>query len=240
MGFLSHTRLFFHLAKCLFPCYTKANMPFCFEGVLKENEMISYISGVYAGHSTDAVVIECGGIGFCIRVPETVLNRLPAKNSEFKLYTYLHVKEDAMQLYGFISKEEQEMFELLIGGSGIGPKGALGILSALSMDTLRFAIYAQDAKTIAKAPGIGIKTAQKMILELKDKISLADTLGEQSAMVSAGAVDSKTNANRAEAIEALTALGFSASEAVKAVSGVKDIETLSTEAIIKAALKKTL
>ena len=200
--------------------------------------MISYISGVYAGHSTDAVVIECGGIGFCIRVPETVLNRLPAKNSEFKLYTYLHVKEDAMQLYGFISKEEQEMFELLIGVSGIGPKGALGILSALSMDTLRFAIYAQDAKTIAKAPGIGIKTAQKMILELKDKISLADTLGEQSAMVSAGAVDSKTN--RAEAIEALTALGFSASEAVKAVSGVKDIETLSTEAIIKAALKKTL
>ena len=200
--------------------------------------MISYISGIYAGHSTDAVVIECGGIGFCIRVPETVLNRLPAKNSEFKLYTYLHVKEDAMQLYGFISKEE--MFELLIGVSGIGPKGALGILSALSMDTLRFAIYAQDAKTIAKAPGIGIKTAQKMILELKDKISLADTLGEQSAMVSADAVDSKTNANRAEAIEALTALGFSASEAVKAVSGVKDIETLSTEAIIKAALKKTL
>ena len=192
--------------------------------------MISYISGVYAGHSTDAVVIECGGIGFCIRVPETVLNRLPAKNSEFKLYTYLHVKEDAMQLYGFISKEEQEMFELLIGVSGIGPKGALGILSALSMDTLRFAIYAQDAKTIAKAPGIGIKTAQKMILELKDKISLADTIGEQSAMVSAGAVE----------IEALTALGFSASEAVKAVSGVKDIETLSTEAIIKAALKKTL
>lgn len=102
--------------------------------------MISYISGIYAGHSTDAVVIECGGIGFCIRVPETVLNRLPAKNSEFKLYTYLHVKEDAMQLYGFISKEEQEMFELLIGVSGIGPKGALGILSALSMDTLRFAI----------------------------------------------------------------------------------------------------
>lgn len=240
MGFLSHTRLFFHLAKRLFPCYTKANMPFCFEGVLKENEMISYISGIYAGHSTDAVVIECGGIGFCIRVPETVLNRLPAKNSEFKLYTYLYVKEDAMQLYGFISKEEQEMFELLIGVSGIGPKGALGILSVLSMDTLRFAIYAQDAKTIAKAPGIGIKTAQKMILELKDKISLADTLGEQSAMVSAGAVDSKTNANRAEAIEALTALGFSASEAVKAVSGVKDIETLSTEAIIKAALKKTL
>lgn len=203
--------------------------------------MISYISGIYAGHSTDAVIIECNGIGFCIRVPETVFNRLPAKNSEFKLYTYLHVKEDAMQLYGFISREEQEMFELLIGVSGIGPKGALGILSALSMDTLRFAIYAQDAKTIAKAPGIGLKTAQKMILELKDKISLADTLGEQSEEVAGtGTANSAASANRAEAIEALTALGFSASEAVRAVSGVKDIETLSTEAIIKAALKKTL
>ena len=205
--------------------------------------MISYISGIYTGHSTDAVIIECNGIGFCIRVPETVFNRLPAKNSEFKLYTYLHVKEDVMQLYGFISREEQEMFELLIGVSGIGPKGALGILSALSMDTLRFAIYAQDAKTIAKAPGIGLKTAQKMILELKDKISLADTLGEQSAEIagtSTGTANSTALANRSEAIEALTALGFSASEAVRAVSGVKDIETLSTEAIIKAALKKTL
>ncbi len=201
--------------------------------------MISYISGIYTGHSADAVIIECNGIGFCIRVPETVFSHLPAKNSEFKLYTYLHVKEDIMQLYGFISREEQEMFELLIGVSGIGPKGALAILSALSMDTLRFAIYAQDAKTIAKAPGIGLKTAQKMILELKDKISIADTLGEQDAQVS-GTGDSSASANRAEAIEALVALGFSMSEAVKAVSSVKDIETLSTEAIIKAALKKTL
>lgn len=200
--------------------------------------MISYISGIYEGHSADAVIIECGGIGFCIRVPETVLGRLPAKNSEFKLYTYLHVKEDAMQLYGFISREEREMFELLIGVSGIGPKGALAILSSLSLDTLRFAIYAQDAKTISKAQGIGLKTAQKMILELKDKISLSDTLGEQTAEVSSA--NTKESVNRAEAIEALTALGFSASEAVKAVSSVKDIETLSTEAIIKAALKKTL
>lgn len=210
-------------------------MPF---GALKEEGMISYISGIYEGHSADAVIIECGGIGFCIRVPETVLGRLPAKNSEFKLYTYLHVKEDAMQLYGFISREEREMFELLIGVSGIGPKGALAILSSLSLDTLRFAIYAQDAKTISKAQGIGLKTAQKMILELKDKISLSDTLGEQTAEVSSA--NTKESVNRAEAIEALTALGFSASEAVKAVSSVKDIETLSTEAIIKAALKKTL
>ena len=219
-------------------------MPFCFEGVLKENEMISYISGVYAGHSTDAVVIECGGIGFCIRVPETVLNRLPAKNSEFKLYTYLHVKEDAMQLYGFISKEEQEMFELLIGVSGIGPKGALGILSALSMDTLRFAIYAQDAKTIAKAPGIGMKTAKKLILELKDKISIDDTLisreiaaGGAEGILTAGSlhIDSE---KKKEAVEALVALGYGQAESLKAVNAIEDVEAMDSGAILKAALKK--
>lgn len=185
----------------------------------------------------DAVIIECSGIGYLIKVPQTVFNHLPQKSSELKLYTYLHVKEDAIQLYGFMSKAEEEMFELLIGVSGIGPKGALAILSSLSLDTLRFAIYAQDAKTISKAQGIGLKTAQKMILELKDKISLSDTLGEQSAQVVSA---DSSSANRAEAIEALTALGFSASEALKAVSAVKDIDNLSTEAIIKAALKKTL
>lgn len=200
--------------------------------------MISYISGIYTGHSADAVVIECNGVGFLIRVPETVLNRLPAKNSQLKLYTYLHVKEDAMQLYGFMGKDEQEMFEKLIGVSGIGPKGALAILSSLSLDTLRFAIYAQDAKTIAKAQGIGLKTAQKMILELKDKISLSDAL--DTAQTDEPEADSQWARNRSEAVEALTALGFSSSEAVKAVAAVKDSEQLSTEAIIKAALKKTL
>ena len=108
-----------------------------------------------------SVVIECGGIGFCIRVPETVLNRLPAKNSEFKLYTYLHVKEDAMQLYGFISKEEQEMFELLIGVSGIGPKGALGILSALSMDTLRFAIMHRMQRRLQRHLALELRQLRK-------------------------------------------------------------------------------
>ena len=198
--------------------------------------MISYISGVYAGHSTDAVVIECGGIGFCIRVPETVLNRLPAKNSEFKLYTYLHVKEDAMQLYGFISKEEQEMFELLIGVSGIGPKGALGILSALSMDTLRFAIYAQDAKTIAKAPGIGIKTAQKMILELKDKCHLEDVFGGVEESFATENVSAGADAKK-DAIEALVALGYSASEAAGAVRKLQVTEEMSVEDILKLSLK---
>ena len=202
--------------------------------------MISYISGVYAGHSTDAVVIECGGIGFCIRVPETVLNRLPAKNSEFKLYTYLHVKEDAMQLYGFISKEEQEMFELLIGVSGIGPKGALGILSGISADELRFAVLSDDVKTISKAPGIGKKTAQKMILELKDKLKLEDAfemkLAHQQEDAMEGAADLRDS--RQEAVEALVALGYSSADSLRAVRKVPDdVPADDVEAILRAALK---
>ena len=202
--------------------------------------MIAFVKGILDSVSEDKIVVENQNIGFEILVPGSVVSELPQVGNTVKIYTYTYVREDALQLYGFLTKDSMDMFKLLITVNGIGPKAALGILTAMDTDALRLAILSDDAKTIAKAPGIGPKTASKLILELKDKISLADTLGEQSAMVSAGAVDSKTNANRAEAIEALTALGFSASEAVKAVSGVKDIETLSTEAIIKAALKKTL
>ena len=202
--------------------------------------MIAFVKGILDSVSEDKIIVENQNIGFEILVPGSVVSELPQVGNTVKIYTYTYVREDALQLYGFLTKDSMDMFKLLITVNGIGPKAALGILTAMDTDALRLAILSDDAKTIAKAPGIGPKTASKLILELKDKISLADTLGEQSAMVSAGAVDSKTNANRAEAIEALTALGFSASEAVKAVSGVKDIETLSTEAIIKAALKKTL
>ena len=202
--------------------------------------MIAFVKGILDSVSEDKIVVENQNIGFEILVPGSVVSELPQVGNTVKIYTYTYVREDALQLYGFLTKDSMDMFKLLITVNGIGPKAALGILTAMDTDVLRLAILSDDAKTIAKAPGIGPKTASKLILELKDKISLADTLGEQSAMVSADAVDSKTNANRAEAIEALTALGFSASEAVKAVSGVKDIETLSTEAIIKAALKKTL
>ena len=202
--------------------------------------MIAFVKGILDSVSEDKIIVENQNIGFEILVPGSVVSELPQVGNTVKIYTYTYVREDALQLYGFLTKDSMDMFKLLITVNGIGPKAALGILTAMDTDALRLAILSDDAKTIAKAPGIGPKTASKLILELKDKISLADTLGEQSAMVSAGAADSKTNANRAEAIEALTALGFSASEAVKAVSGVKDIETLSTEAIIKAALKKTL
>lgn len=196
--------------------------------------MISFISGTLADYTVDSVVIECSGVGFCINVPQTVIERLPARQSPCKLYTYLSVKEDSLSLYGFITRQEQEMFEKLIGVSGIGPKGALGILSYLSIDTLRFAIFAQDAKTIAKAPGIGLKTAQKLILELKDKLPADKALQAGSDEI---AEDGSTGTSRSEAAQALEALGYSAAEAYKAVAAVKG-EDLDTEALIKAALKQ--
>ena len=201
--------------------------------------MISYISGIYAGHSTDAVVIECGGIGFCIRVPETVLNRLPAKNSEFKLYTYLHVKEDAMQLYGFRSKDDLQMFKLLLGVNGVGPKAAVGVLAGITADELRFAILSDDVKTLSKAPGIGKKTAQKLILELKDKMKLEDAfeikLAHEQEKAAAGL--GEVSDGRQEAVEALVALGYSSADALRAVRKVTDVAPDDVEGLLKAALK---
>lgn len=200
--------------------------------------MISYISGILTDHSRDSVIIECAGIGFCIYVPQPVLEKLPVRGSAYKLHTYFHVKEDGMQLYGFPTKEELNMFEKLISVGGIGPKGALAILSSLSVDTLRFAIYAQDAKTIAKAPGIGLKTAQKMILELKDKIPAEEALGSRDGREDIR--DSEAAGKRSDAVQALAALGYSSSEALRAVSAVENLEALSVEAVIKAALKRMI
>ena len=154
----------------------------------------------------------------------------------------MHVREDALQLYGFTTKEEKEMFQLLITVNGIGPKGALGILSIMDVDALRFAILSEDAKSISKAPGIGGKTASKLILELKDKVDFEEavdtmlTKGENAvAGVSAPAEDVGYRAN--DAIQALVALGYSSTEAVKAVKKVDLIQDMTTEEILKSSLK---
>ena len=145
-----------------------------------------------------------------------------------------------MQLFGFLSEDDLEIYRLLIGVSGIGPKGALGILSGLSADALRFAVLADDAKTIAKAPGIGLKTAKKLILELRDKLSLEEAFEARLAGEKAreGAEPSAgLTAARNEAVEALTALGYSSSEALKAVRQVEAADGMDVEEILKAALK---
>ena len=168
----------------------------------------------------------------------TAMGRLPALGKEVKIHTHLHVKEDLMQLYGFLTRDELRVFRLLIGVSGIGPKAALGILTAFSADDLRFAVLSEDAKTIAKAPGIGVKTAKKMILELKDKLDLEDAF-EKKLLHEQEAEETLPDA-RGEAVEALTALGYSPADALRAVQKVEPGDDMDTEAILKAALKRMI
>ncbi len=187
----------------------------------------------------DAVVVEVGNIGYNVRVSATTTQGLPGIGSEVKIYTYTLVREDAFTLYGFLTKDDLEIFKKLITVNGIGPKGGLAILSVMNADALRFAIMAGDAKSIAKAPGVGNKTAERVILDLRDKISLEDTLlglGEPVVTASAagGGAD---NVMKREAIEALVALGYSASDATNAVKRVEVDENSTVEGILKAALK---
>ena len=136
--------------------------------------MISYVKGILAEKAKDRIVVESGMMGIGIFVPMSVLEVLPPLGEEVKIYTHLQVREDDMSLYGFLSRSDLEMFRQLLGVNGIGPKGALGILSALRPEDLRLAVMTGDAKAISRAPGVGAKTAQRIILDLKDKGS-ADT-----------------------------------------------------------------
>lgn len=171
------------------------------------------------------------------------MGMLPRTGKEVKIHTYLHVKEDMMQLYGFLTRDELSVFRMLIGVNGIGPKGALGILSALSPDDLRFAVASNDVKAIQAAPGIGKKTAEKLILELKDKLKLEDALehisdGEMSSV--SGTSDAGYAEVQSEAVQALTALGYGSTEALKAVKQVEITEDMKVEEVLKQALRKMM
>ena len=199
--------------------------------------MISYIKGELVEVTENSIVLDHQGMGFSIMMPGSILDKLPQIGSELKVHTYLYVKEDILDLYGFLTRDDLKIFKLLITVNGIGPKGALAILSALSPDDLRFAVLAGDAKTISKAPGIGSKTAQKLIIELKDKLKIEDVLDggadggyePQSDMGDTAA---------AEAVMALTALGYSSADATRAVRQVDGGADMDSEALLKAALKK--
>lgn len=199
--------------------------------------MISFLKGEIAQIAESYVMIEVNNIGYEVNLPSSSLLMLPPKGSTIMLYTYLHVREDALNLYGFLTKDDLEMFKLLITVNGIGPKGALGILSAISADDIRFAVLAEDAKAIAKAPGIGNKTASKLILELKDKFKLESAF-EQRLMNQSLKSDSSILSKKEEAIQALTVLGYSGSEALKIVNDIEITEELSSEDILKLCLKK--
>lgn len=198
--------------------------------------MYSYIKGILTDVEEDGIVVEAGGVGYHIFTTSQTFSYLPPVGEELKIYTYLNVREDAMLLYGFLTKDDLQVFKLILGVSGIGPKGALAILSVMTTDDLRFAVLGDDAKAIAKAPGIGAKTAQRLILELKDKLSLEDAFEKKFEHVQAN-VTANARGERNEAVQALVALGYSSSEALKAVNGVEGAEDMDVEDILKAALK---
>lgn len=200
--------------------------------------MISYIKGTLKRRAESYIVIETGGIGYQIFVSPATLAKLPQTGEQIKIFTYFSVKEDGVSLYGFASMEEQEMFHRLLMVSGVGPKGALGFLSQLTPQEMILAILSEDVKTLSKAPGVGRKTAQRVILELKDKFKTEEAIFLEEQPQNATASDAKKD-TKFEAMDAMVALGYSRSEAAKVVNAVA-AEGMSTEDILKAALKKMI
>ena len=222
--------------------------------------MIAFLRGTVAAVYDGAAEIDVNGVGYEVRIAGDTVQRLASagRDEEIKIYTYTYLREDQIALYGFLSREDLELFKLLITVSGIGPKGALALLSVGTADDLRFAIMTGDAKMIARAPGVGKKTAERLILDLRDKVAglydagmpaiaageagAAGGIGAADYIPSAGAAAGTDDAAR-EAIEALTALGYSRAEASKAVRACKEnaakngTDPGDTESILKAALR---
>ncbi len=200
--------------------------------------MIAYVKGTVEDISEDNAVVDIGGIGVNVRISADTAARLPGIGEKVKLYTYTSVREDAMQLFGFLARNDLEIFKKCITVSGIGPKGALAILSVLDADSLRFAIMSGDVKAITKAPGIGAKTAERLILELKDKIKIDDALIDREIAATQAVGAGADTPQKREAVEALMSLGYGQAEAAKAVGAIEGIESMDSGAVLKAALKK--
>lgn len=201
--------------------------------------MYAYLNGIVAEIWEDGCVIDVNDIGYNVRISGSTFQKLPGIGERVKLYTYTSVREDAFQLFGFLSRNELEMFKKLITVNGIGPKGGLALLSVMDADDLRFAIISQDVKAISLAPGIGKKTAERVILDLKDKLDIDEAMIQREVDGYNGVTAKNLeNPQIKEAVEALVALGYGQSEASKAVSRVEGADSMESGALLKAALKK--
>lgn len=200
--------------------------------------MYAYIKGTIGYKSNDYIVIEAGGIGYKIFTALSTISSVGAPGAEAKVYTHLYVREDAMVLYGFLTQDELSMFELLLSVSGVGPKVAISIISSVPLAKFSLAVVTDDVKTLTQAQGVGKKMAQRIILELKDKIKK-----EQLVAVNTPAASDieamGENSRVSEAVGALIVLGYSANEASRAVLNVYS-EEMDLEQIIKSALKSLL
>ena len=196
--------------------------------------MFYYLNGVVAEMEANLAVIDCGGVGYACDTTNYTLSQLK-KGERAKLYTYMNVREDAVELFGFASQSELHSFKLLLGVSGVGPKAALSILSANTPANLAMAVVMGDEKALTAAPGIGKKIAQRIILELKDKLAKEQSSfsGDSGAILPVAVPDDKVR----EAGAALAVLGYSASEVAAALKGI-DMDALPLEEIIRQALKR--
>lgn len=197
--------------------------------------MIGYIKGAVEGISADYILLECHDIGYQIYTSGMALARI-TMHQEMKIYTYLHVREDGVTLFGFPTTEELNTFKLLIGVSGIGPKVALAVLSALTVQELALAVMAGDTKTITKANGIGAKGAARLIMELKDKMQVEDAFATTEIPDTTDIATSQDSVQ--DTIMALVSLGYSDTEALKAIKQVPGADMMDSEQLLKAALKK--
>ena len=199
--------------------------------------MIGFVNGEIEEMYDDRVLIDCGFMGYNIFVCGNVIESCSV-GEEIKLYTYLNVREDAMHLFGFLTKDELKVFKLLITVNGIGPKGALAILTIMTPNDLRYAVMTEDSKLISKAPGVGAKTAQKVILELKDKLDIEQYMTSPDEKYEIKPTNSFDKAEIVEeATEALVALGYTQREIVKVIKTCNISECKTTEDIIKVVLK---
>ena len=198
--------------------------------------MYSYIKGTLAEILEDTIVIENQGIGYNIIPTGPLYDSLPPIGGELKVYTYTYVREDQLALFGFLSRDELSVFRLLIGVGGIGPKGAVSILSALSVGDLKFAVLSEDVKAFEKVPGVGKKTAQRLIIELKDKLDLESAFEDALAEKNETSIKGEKGDLRSEAILALTALGYGSQEAAKAVHASEVNENTTVESLLREAL----
>lgn len=200
--------------------------------------MITFLEGQVVSVSERRLVLDVNHVGFQVGISARDSVNMPPEGETVRVYTYMSVREDAISLFGFLNEEDLEIYKLLITVSGIGPKGGLSILSAMSGDDVRLAVLSDDAKQIAKAPGIGAKTAKKLILELKDRIDPGQMLEKMRNNPEGDPAAGAFEANKEEAVQVLCALGFSRSEALGLVRRAKLEEGMDADQILTAALQE--
>lgn len=200
--------------------------------------MIAFIKGTAAYVDTEGVIIDNQGIGYQVKTPSSIVEKVSA-GDQVMLFTHLYVREDMLALYGFLSKEELHTFQVLLGVNGIGPKAALSVLSTMTVSQLYYAVFSEDSKSISKTPGIGPKGAKRMIMELKDKLSMDEITGDGQEDYPSEVVPANSD-SISDAMEAMVALGYSNGEAYRAVHGVKGAADLDADHLLKEALKIVL